>query len=326
MKIIIYLSLFVSTIACTAQQTGNFRLEISFNEFDYTEDRTLYYFVPNDYDENEEYPLVVGFRGGPHSNAGQFRDQLQFLSDEIGAIILCPENIAHFNNNEGQVKQLFKYSVDTTTALYNIDLNKIYLTGLSFGGRHAVIVSMDTDHGNIPKLRGVIPFATGSNGHLQPNYDAIEQFAPACICIGLNDSQNFINVANTLHNDITANGGESLLNEIPNVGHTVVFPTYPEEMMECIQYIENAIISTTTDNNLPQINIYPNPISNNLFIDLPSDLDLIRYSVYNTSGRKIITSDKAPTSFIDFKNLPSNIYYVKIETSKGVTTRKVIKK
>ncbi len=139
-----------------AQETGSFVQSVDFNETDYDFTRNLYYYVPADYSSDNSYKLLVGFRGGPHSNAGQFRTQLQFLSDSIGAIIVCPENEDHFWNNEGQTKQLFKYSVAHVSTEYNIDPDFIYLTGLSYGGRHAVIVAMDTDDGAIPPLRGVI--------------------------------------------------------------------------------------------------------------------------------------------------------------------------
>lgn len=250
-----------------AQDTGRFQRDIQFEEDDYNVTRTLYYYIPEDYDASRAYKLVVGMRGGPHSNAGQFRDQLTFLADSINAIIMCPENIAHFNVEEGLVKQLYRYSLDTTMSMYNIDPEYIYLTGLSFGGRHSVIVSMDTDDGDIPKLRGVIPFATGRNGQLAPNYDAIDQFAPACICIGESDAQIFKDVADDLFADITSKGGKALLNSIPNVGHTVAFATYPDEMMECINWIEDNQVVSNTASVLKEVNsitVSPNPVGGQL--------------------------------------------------------------
>lgn len=275
-----YLTLLLSLFAFITlhgQQTGSFQETITFNESDYNATRTLYYFVPEDYDANQAYKLVVGWRGGPHSNAGEFRDQLSFLADSIGAIILCPENIDHFWNEEGKTKQLFQYSVEETMSNYNIDEDFIYLTGLSFGGRHAVIVSMDTDDGPIPNLRGVIPFAAGLESELAPDYENIDQFPPACICIGTSDSQNFISVSNTLHNDISSNGGVSFLNQITGVGHTVDFSTYPEEMMECIQFIEAQYdpISSTLANNLLQLEVTasPNPNKGSFNISISNPLN-----------------------------------------------------
>ena len=91
-KLILLLNFVMLTIFLQAQQTGSFQHTVVFTEPDYNFTRVLYYYVPTDYDSTQSYKLVVGFRGGPNTNAGQFRDQLTFLSDSIGAIILCPEN------------------------------------------------------------------------------------------------------------------------------------------------------------------------------------------------------------------------------------------
>ncbi len=310
-----------------AQMTGSFELSIEFNESDYNYNRLLYYYVPEDYDNNKAYKLIVGFRGGPHSNAGQFRNQLQFLSDSIDAIILCPENIDHFWNQEGLTKQLFQYSVDTTLSMYNIDPNFIYLTGLSFGGRHSVIVSMDSDNGPIPKLRGVIPFAAGSESHLQPNYDNVDDFPPSCICIGLSDSNNFINVSHSLYNNILNSGGTSKLVEISNVGHTVDFPEYPDVMMDCINYIEQQH-SLSSINQLglldPNIlKIEPNPSSEYIRLSLPNNLTFKKLSLWNYKGCKIM-EPKFSEPFLDLTSLHNGSYIIIAEFEEGIIKKSII--
>ncbi len=288
--------------------TGSFQQYITFSKPDYAFTRTLYYYVPTDYDASQSYKLVVGFRGGPHINAGEFRDQLTFLADSIGAIILCPENADHFWNEEGLTKQLFQYSVDTTKAMYHIDTNFIYLTGLSYGGRHAVIVSMDTDAGDIPNIRGVIPFAAGSESNLQPNYEDIANFPPACICIGLSDAQNFINVSHNLYNDITANGGSALLNEINGVGHTVDFPTYEEEMMKCFGFIEDQYIDPVNTPSLLEqsITVSPNPTTHFINISYPENLIPEKLFLVNSSGKILLHLD-AQTKRIDVSKIQTGM-------------------
>lgn len=317
-----YLLLLLSFFTFTAlhsQQTGSFQETITFNESDYNATRTLYYFVPEDYDASQAYKLVVGWRGGPHSNAGEFRDQLSFLADSIGAIILCPENIDHFWNEEGKTKQLFQYSVQETMSNYNINEDFIYLTGLSFGGRHAVIVSMDTDDGAIPNLRGVIPFAAGLESELAPDYENVDQFPPACICIGTSDSQNFISVSNTLHNDISSNDGASFLNEISGVGHTVNFPTYPEEMMECIQFIEAQYepVSSTLTNDLLQLEITTSPNPNKGFFNISISNPLnhrLELSLINQAGivmkKELIDTQISSELSWSIKNPVTGIYFL----------------
>ncbi len=326
MKKLFFAFLFlISTSQMGAQQTGSFKQVITFPQADYSETRCLYYYVPENYSADHAYKLVVGFRGGPHINAGEFRDQLRFLSDSIGAIILCPENSAHFWNEEGKVKKLFQYSVDTTMAMYNVDPNYIYLTGLSYGGRHAVIVSMDTDAGDIPNLRGVIPFAAGLESDLRPNYSSIDDFAPTCICIGLNDAQNFINVSHHLQEDITANGGVALLNEIPGVGHTVAFPTYKQETMECLNFIEGQYINPVSNQKTADIglSISPNPASETIELIYRKNLHPQRLFLTNLNGRiiKTFTPDR---TIIDISGVSTGAYFIILQTAEGRFSKKVI--
>lgn len=319
------------TLYCSvfAQQVGSFQLSVDFQETDYNESRELYIYVPENYDPSNAYKLLVGFRGGPNSNAGQFRDQLRPLSDSLNAIILCPENSGHFWNNEGLTKQLFQYSLDTTVSLYNIDMDYIYLTGLSYGGRHAVIVSMDTDDGPIPKLRGVIPFAAGSEADLQPDYENIDEFPPACICIGLSDSNNFINVANKLHNDIQNSQGLSLLNEIPGVGHTVDFNDFPSEMMECFNFIEAQYEANYTTELLSSsdINISPNPSYDFVFISLLNENEKIEKTKLFDLDGKLLTTIHSGQKRVDISNYVMNrVLILHIHTSKGIYIKKIITK
>ena len=317
--------LIFSSIYLTGQETGSFQIDVDFNEADYDFDRTLYYYVPTDYDATKSYPLVVGFRGGPHSSAGQFRNQLTFMADSIGAIILCPENAAHFWNNEGLTKQLFKYSVEYTENIYSIDPNFIYLTGLSYGGRHAVIVAMDTDDGEIPQLRGVIPFAAGSEADLQPNYENIEDFAPACICIGLSDSQNFITVSNNLVDDITFYDGDAILNGVPNVGHTVAFSGYAEEMMECINYIESqTLISSTNDlDSTKNTKIYPNPSEQVINIEIEQEAIPSKIYLSKLNG-EVVKEIPSNIRTLSVSDIPKGAYLLTIEFESGKESQKVI--
>ena len=315
------------------QTTGSFQLNINFPQADYNETRTLYFYVPENYDPSISYKMIVGFRGGPNTNAGQFRDQLQPLSDSLDAIILCPENAAHFWNEEGRTKLLFQYSLDTAMAMYNIDPDFIYLTGLSYGGRHAVIVATDTDDGPIPKLRGVIPFAAGAEADLQPNYDSIDEFAPACICIGLQDSNDFINVANNLHNAIQNNGGASMLNEIPGVGHTVAFPTFPAEMMECFNFIESqyepSAASDFLENNFFEISPNPTNAPAILKYSLPQKSDIAEFiisGIYGKTLQIINVENKEGEIILDQLNTGQYFVLLKINGKIIGTKRLVIMK
>jgi len=70
------------------------------------------------------------------------------------------------------------------------------------------------------------------------------------------------------------------------------------------------------------LKIYPNPVVDELTIDIAKNIDKIEY--YTISGKKI--GESKNTKIIDFSNTKPGIYILKIYTEKSVIFKKVIKK
>ncbi len=99
-------------------------------------------FVPKSYDPLEPCGLVVGLHGGGPGGfdstivTGSGEEAMPFYSDvaeECGLIVVCPTALApgwSASKNEPLVDAV----VDEMLALYNVDENRIYLTGHSMGG------------------------------------------------------------------------------------------------------------------------------------------------------------------------------------------------
>ncbi|MEC4003359.1 M1 family aminopeptidase [Flavobacterium sp. SUN052] len=70
------------------------------------------------------------------------------------------------------------------------------------------------------------------------------------------------------------------------------------------------------------IAVYPNPVIDELHIQMPSDISIEKITVFNNLGQKVI-ENKA----LDFSisNLSSGVLFVQIETSKGIFHKKIIK-
>ena len=309
--LIILISSFTSGIC---QQTGSFSLVIDFDEPDYNLSNELAFYVPMDYDAQNSYPLIVGFRGGPHSGPGHLRDQLQPLSDNLNAIIMCPESVALWQGGqEDLVKPLFQHAVDTTSSLYSVDMDMIYVTGLSFGGRHTVLVSMDTDSGPIyPNLRGVIPFAAGTNSENIADY-GVDTSAPICTCIGSDDA-SFYNVSYILNQNATAAGHSTLFNEIPGVGHTMAFPTFIDEMMECFDFIEAQYTTGLTEYDAFDLDVYPNPVEHDLQLMFMIGSGA-RVDIFNTMGQLVQSTELTPfnaTGHLDVSGLSKGSYLITV--------------
>jgi len=85
--------------------------------------------------------------------------------------------------------------------------------------------------------------------------------------------------------------------------------------------IEDSALST---DNLAykMVNIYPNPVSENMSISLTEEVKQV--NIYNTLGHKVYTGK---TTELNISHLPSGIYLVKITTIHGkIAVKKIIKK
>ena len=86
-------------------------------------------------------------------------------------------------------------------------------------------------------------------------------------------------------------------------------------------YSENCALSVE-DELLEQIAIYPNPVTDELNIDLKNLIQLKQVSVYSLSGQLVLQTSKAN---INLGRLIAGFYIVHIETNKGLISKKLIK-
>lgn len=70
------------------------------------------------------------------------------------------------------------------------------------------------------------------------------------------------------------------------------------------------------------IAIYPNPVQNELHIQLPSNITINSVSIFNGIGQKVLENSNSDFSV---NTLSSGVYYVEIETSEGTFHKKIIK-
>lgn len=75
-------------------------------------------------------------------------------------------------------------------------------------------------------------------------------------------------------------------------------------------------------------NLYPNPCSDILNVDINSEDEFVTITVSNTMGQMVFetTQNTQSTLSIDLSNLNSGVYHVAIQTSKGVEILKISKK
>ena len=107
-----------------------------------------------------------------------------------------------------------------------------------------------------------------------------------------------------------------------------------DETRTLICYQENSInllgdctfpSSIVKNTNKVNFDIFPNPTSGNFTIKLEKQ-DKANITIYNIAGKTIFNKQYAPNDLIDINiDAPSGLYFVKVETDKGVFTEKIIK-
>jgi hypothetical protein len=122
-------------------------------------------------------------------------------------------------------------------------------------------------------------------------------------CSGLNSSLDAV-FNGTYPNGTAYNAGS------PHPSADIMFQTYADNTLNIEDQEFDAII-----------NIYPNPVQDFLYLVNVENLKSIK--IYNSLGQLVIETKEEK---IDFSNLINGIYFVQINTEKGIKTNKVIKK
>ena len=91
------------------------------------------------------------------------------------------------------------------------------------------------------------------------------------------------------------------------------------------QEVENNCLLSLTDEELQEsVTLYPNPVNKLLQIEISNNINIERIIVSSILGEKLISVEKR--NALDFSNLKTGTYLVKIITSQGEITKMIIKK
>ena len=102
--------------------------------------------------------------------------------------------------------------------------------------------------------------------------------------------------------------------------------TYGRGLWSTPLYITTDLPAITSNN--PEVKVYPNPTSGEVFVELPSSIENADISVYNVVGEKIsdvsIESQGENKFTLNLGDKPNGIYFIRIQTEQGLTTEKVV--
>ncbi len=71
------------------------------------------------------------------------------------------------------------------------------------------------------------------------------------------------------------------------------------------------------------IDIYPNPVQTELFLDIPNDLEVTDIQLFGANGQMVQEYADLTTRTLDVGSLPAGLYYLRILTTEGTWTDKV---
>ena len=91
--------------------------------------------------------------------------------------------------------------------------------------------------------------------------------------------------------------------------------------------IENkiAVLGTELDESI-KVSIFPNPTADELRIELPAGITFKEAKFYSISGSNVMSFDKlSSNNSLNISTLSKGLYSVKIETSRGSVSRKIVR-
>jgi uncharacterized protein YjdB len=88
--------------------------------------------------------------------------------------------------------------------------------------------------------------------------------------------------------------------------------------------ISNQSLNVNDNGVLSHLLIYPNPVQNELFIEL-NELEITKISISNYSGELVKSITNNTTKQIDVSDLKQGVYFLRVSTENGVSTNRFIK-
>jgi hypothetical protein len=121
--------------------------------------------------------------------------------------------------------------------------------------------------------------------------------------------------------------GEPIVQRNPNTGSWGYIDftddgSDPEDDTEGFYSLIGDCLLSTNDLLLNDVSVYPNPANNILNVNIPSSLELSSANLYDVLGRN--TGVAVANGEMNVSNLSSGVYILKLETSAGSLSKKVI--
>ncbi len=239
MKRIISLVVAVCTLFCMTGLLGVTSSAADFSDYlketykDEQSGKSILYrlFVPEDYDESKEYPLVIFLHGGGNSDP---ENEAQLTADysivkrliredylqKYPCIILAPQCYG-FEDHWGKATDVLMSLITSLTENYSIDKDRLYITGLSLGGFGTCDM--------LQSYPGVFAAAAPLCGSYITSSEGAKIYAqtPMWVFHGAQDPVIPVEMSRDVVDAIKKAGGKNIkYTEFPAAGHNIWNKTY----------------------------------------------------------------------------------------------------
>jgi hypothetical protein len=221
--IIFFILACIIQLKLEATETGAFSKSMQFKN----EQRLVYFYVPEDYDETRSYPLVVGMESW-YTSEDRMRDQLLPIANYFKFILACPADPLWCGD-------ILPDCIEFCKNQYNIDSTNVVVTGVAEGGTNVFIWGVN----NPWVVKGIIgydPWIAAVDYSLVNN-------RPFAAIRGKNSGQS--SGTKFVMRDIKQNGGDTMYIEKENIRNEndayYRSPEFIEDYKKCYSFIQNFI-------------------------------------------------------------------------------------
>ena len=115
-------------------------------------------------------------------------------------------------------------------------------------------------------------------------------------------------------------GGENLLINGSDIFISVFFEGYGR----IHRLLDNSL--NIEENKIGEVKIYPNPVNDNIYVNLNNGSHIDNINIYDVTGKMIMMNSYNDLTNLNLKTLKSGIYFIEIKSNNKLITRKIIKK
>ena len=276
-------------------------------------------YVPANYDAAVPHKLMLAFHPLNTSrwNAESWCDTLIQFSATNNLLMICPDGGADGAVDDPIDTAFTSVLLDSMMQWYNIDTERIWSMGFSWGGRTTYSYGLR----NAEKFAGFIPIGSAITGT-----DQVDGFLgnakdkPFYIIHGGNDnpSVRFTPMVDALMNAEAC----VFTNLLPGVGHTIDFPNRNQILSDAFQELETIVcndVSAVEDlTTFTKPVFYPNPIESGGTVILP---DVKTAILYSNTGKLIGNYDNGR---INTLGLAPGVYFLQMKLEGVMIAEKLI--